>query len=289
MDRGRKEALISALAHPRFEVVPLAGLAAQAAYLPPRATVTVTCSATRGIGPTLQHAEQLMAPGRTVVPHIAARLLRGETELGEVLRHLAALDLQDIFVIGGDVARPRGPYLSALDVLRALCDSPFRPARIGVAAYPEFHPLIGRETLERALWEKQAFADYLVTQICFDPATTVRWLRGVRQRGIHLPAYIGLPGALDTAQLLRISLKIGVGDSVRFLSRQSGLAGRLLSLGGYRPDALLEGLAPDLDDPTLGIAGLHLNTFNQIESTERWRRETLRRWGGNGSPGKAAV
>ena len=76
---------------------------------------------------------------------------------------------------------------------------------------------------------------------------------------------------------------------MRFLSKQSGLAGRLLTLGGYRPDALLESLAPHLDDPTLGIASLHLNTFNQIEGTERWRRKALRRLGGDGSPGKAAV
>lgn len=37
------EALISVLAHPRFELIPIKGVEEQASYLPAGATVTVTC------------------------------------------------------------------------------------------------------------------------------------------------------------------------------------------------------------------------------------------------------
>ena len=45
--------------------------------------------------------------------------------------------------------------------------------------------------------------------------------------------------------------------------------------GFYRPDGLLEGLAPHVADPAAGIVDLHLYTFNAVEATERWRRRYL--------------
>jgi hypothetical protein len=45
--------------------------------------------------------------------------------------------------------------------------------------------------------------------------------------------------------------------------------------GDYRPDPLVARLAAVLDDPENRICGFHINTFNQVESTERWRRDVL--------------
>jgi methylenetetrahydrofolate reductase (NADPH) len=285
-----KEALARALAHPRLEVVPLKGLEDQIDYVPRGATVTVTCSPSRGIEPTVRAAQRLQMAGLSVVPHISARLISGEAELRSLVQLLDALGLRELFVIGGDATEPRGPYHSALDLLRALRSIPSQIESIGVAAYPEHHPLVDDETMLRALLEKQPFAQYLVTQICFDAATITDWLTAVRRRGITLPVYIGLPGAIDISRLLRISMKIGVGDSLRFLSKQAGLATRLANLRGYRPDRLVESLARSLADPALDIRGLHLNTFNQIESTERWRKDMLRRLDGSaGSHQREAV
>jgi methylenetetrahydrofolate reductase (NADPH) len=112
----------------------------------------------------------------------------------------------------------------------------------------------------------------------------MRWLAGVRQQGIDLPVHIGVPGVLDSRQLLRISMKIGVGDSMRFLSKHTRLAARLLKPGRYAPDRLVAGLAPYLDDPRYNIGGLHINTFNQVESTETWRQQVLKRGDGRISP-----
>jgi hypothetical protein len=49
--------------------------------------------------------------------------------------------------------------------------------------------------------------------------------------------------------------------------------------GFYRPDGLLEGLAPHLADPTAGIVDLHMYTFNAVEGFESWRRAYLTKLG----------
>ena len=123
--------------------------------------------------------------------------------------------------------------------------------------------------------DKQPFASYVVTQLCFDADTILGWISGIRDRGIMLPVYVGVPGAVDRKKLLQISLKVGVGDSVRFLRKQSGLVGMLLKPGGYSPDELVERLAPYAGDEHYDIAGLHLYTFNQVENTEQWRQRML--------------
>ena len=51
---------------------------------------------------------------------------------------------------------------------------------------------------------------------------------------------------------------------------------RLIRSGGfYRPDGLLEGLAPVIADPAAHVADLHLYTFNNVDATETWRRKYL--------------
>jgi methylenetetrahydrofolate reductase (NADPH) len=180
--------------------------------------------------------------------------------------------VEDVFVIGGDPAEPVGPYAAAGDVLEALEDLGRPFPEVGIAGYPERHPFIEREDLLRILAEKQGTATYVVTQICFDPSAIGQWLVTIRERGVVLPVHVGVPGAVTRRKLLEIALRIGVGDSVRYLTRHGSLVARLMRRGSYRPDGLLAGLA-SMDAGQ--IRGLHINTFNQVRSTERWRRRAL--------------
>ena len=100
--------------------------------------------------------------------------------------------------------------------------------------------------------------------------------REVRRRGTALPIWIGMPGIVDYAKLVRISMKIGLGESARFLRHHPNWMSRLMTRQ-FKPDPLLRGLAPTLADPAAEIAGFHLYTFNEIARTERWRREALAR------------
>jgi methylenetetrahydrofolate reductase (NADPH) len=272
------------LARSRFEVVPLPSAEAQAAHLPTGTTVTVTCSPRRGVDATVALAERLAAGGLHAVPHVAARGVRDREHLRDVVRRLGDAGIDEAFVIGGDPGEPVGPFESALDLLEAL-DVLGRPlARIGVAGYPERHPFIGRETLFRALADKRPLASYVVTQICFDPAAVVRWWGELRDRGIDLPVYVGMPGAVTRRKLLEIALRIGVGDSIRYLSKHGGLVARLMRRGSFRPDAFVAGLSSSLAEPGHPVAGFHINTFNQVRTTERWRQRAMATYGWSGIP-----
>jgi hypothetical protein len=47
--------------------------------------------------------------------------------------------------------------------------------------------------------------------------------------------------------------------------------GILLAANTYQPDDLVWHLAPHLGQAPQNIAGLHLFSFNQVESTQNWR------------------
>ena len=274
------------LLRPRFELLPTKGAEEQADHLPRDAKVAVTCSPTKGIESTLRFSEKLLQRGFRVVPHIAARLVADRAHLEKILRWFDEHSLREIHVIGGDSTEPVGPYASAFELLSAMSRLEHGVEEIGIGGYPDGHPLIDDEELDRALVDKQPFASYVVTQLCFDADAILAWISDIRHRGIRLPVYVGLPGVVDRKKLLQVSLKVGVGDSARFLKKQSGLVGMLLKPGGYSPDELVEKLAPYAGDGHYDIAGVHLYTFNQVESTERWRQRMLvpKEASGTGAP-----
>lgn len=257
----------------RHEILPMGDVEPELAYLPPRATVTVTSSPTKGIEATLARCESLADRDITVVPHVAARLVRDRRHLAALVGRFAELGVRDVFVVAGDVTAPAGAYEGAHALLRDMTELGHPFEHVGVTGYPESHAFISDHATIEAMAAKAPFATYIVSQMCYDPATTAAWLRAVRARGIALPVHVGIPGAVDAARLARVSLRIGLGDSVRFLRKQTAMMTRLAT--GYRPDALVAGLAETVADPDARVAGWHLFTFNEIRKTERWRRSLL--------------
>jgi methylenetetrahydrofolate reductase (NADPH) len=272
---GTAPGVVPAMNDPRFEIIPIKGAYEEARHLPHGAQVTVTCSPALGQENTLDLSESLVDEGFRAVPHLSARLIEDHEHLRSILGRLDAAGMREVFVVGGDAREPAGKYHSAVMLLHDMAGLDHGVERVGITAYPESHPLVSDDELVAALREKQPFASYAVTQICFDPDVIVDWLFALRERGVKLPVYVGLPGAVERRKLLQISLKIGVGDSTRFLKKQTGLVSRLVKPGGYRPDELVESLAPYFGDERYGLAGFHINTFNQAQSTESWRLEML--------------
>ena len=131
---------------------------------------------------------------------------------------------------------------------------------------------------------KAAFASYITTQLCFDPGAIAGWIAARRAEGITLPVHVGVPGVAEPQKLLAIGARIGVADTHRFLVKNVRFVTKLVRSGGfYRPDGLLDGLAQTVADPTAGIDGLHLYTFNAVEATEGWRRTYLERLTADGA------
>jgi methylenetetrahydrofolate reductase (NADPH) len=244
----------------RFEILPVGPGEEQAAELSERVRLTVTCSPKHGPNRTVEVGTRLRALGHAVTVHLSARMVRDRAHLDELLATMAEAGIDDAFVIGGDATEPVGPYTSAVELLPVMHEHPRRPRTLGIAGYPEGHPLIDPATLAATLAEKSRLADYVTTQICFDPDAILRFARRV-----ELPVMVGLPGIVDRRRLLEVSVKVGVGPSLRFLRKQRGLR-RFFRLRASA-DALYDALAPHGGE----LAGFHFFTFNRLLDTWAWQ------------------
>jgi len=261
---------------PRYEVFPGAGTEqAVLEWVPRELTVTVTASPTRGLEPTLDLATSLAGHGYTAVPHVTARLVRDDAHLADIVARLTAAGISDIFVPGGDADPPAGRFHSALELLERLAEMGRPFARVGITGYPESHPKIDDDITIQSMWDKRRHAAYLVSNLCFDPATLRRWITRVRARGVTLPLLVGLAGPVDRARLLRMAAVAGVSESARFLAGHTEWFLRLGVPGGYSPQRLLDRVSGTLTDPASAVEGLHIFTFNQLRQTEEWRRQML--------------
>ena len=277
-DQTIRQGLIGFLRAPRYEVLPTEDVEDLVlAHVPQEVTITITASPRKGIEATIALAERLAAQGYQVVPHLSARLIRDEAHLQEVLVRVAALGRHEVFVVAGDAKEPAGDFPDSVSVLMAISAEPHGLLDIGITGYPERHSFIEDDLTIQAMWDKRRVATYIVSNLCFDPRIVKKWVARVRRRGVQLPIHVGLAGVADPAKLLRVSTRIGLADSARFLRGHSNWFLRMVQPGGYDPERFATGLLPDLAAPERNIAGLHFFTFNEIEATERWRKDTLAR------------
>lgn len=258
-----------------MEIFPAPGIEDKLKLLESGSYVAVTCSPTKGVDETLEMTKRLIGDGFRVVPHVAAKNVRDKTHLEQILHRLHELSVESLFVPGGDREKPEGEFTTAFQLLSAIDEIGHDIKEIGVGAHPEGHPDVDNDTLFRELEKKQEVCQYMVTQMCFSADVIGSWLHDMRSRGITLPVWIGLPGVIDRARLIKASFRIGVGDSLRFLRKKANLAAELMKSATYSPDQLVLDLAKYQADPTCNIAGYHLFCFNQVEATEKWRLESI--------------
>lgn len=268
------DALRALVSTPKFELIPLSNALERAGSLPPGATVTVTASPSHGIEATFDLAEDVAALGHEAIPHLSAHMIRDRAHLGDLLARMGDAGIRRAFVVGGDAKDP-GMYRDGLSLLRAMDELGHGLDEIGVPSYPDGHVDISDDELLAVLKEKQRYASYMTTQMCFDPAAIISWIAAMRAEGVTLPVHIGTPGVAELTKLMAISARIGVADSARYLRKNRKLVGGLLSPGRYGPDALLRGLAPAVVDPAARIEALHVFTFNQVVATVEWQRRML--------------
>jgi len=273
-----RAALLGYLRAPRYEVLPtedVEGLVVT--HVPHEVTITITASPRRGMEATINLAERLSRQGYTVVPHLSARLIRDALHLDEILAALKEIRVDDVFVIAGDAREPAGQFPDSVSLLEAMMRAGHGLRDIGVSGYPESHSFIDDDMTIQAMWDKRRIATYIVSNLCFDPRFIKKWVGRVRRRKVELPIHVGMAGVADPAKLLRVSTRIGIVDSARFLRGHSNWFLRTLQPGGYNPERFVSALLPDIAAPERKVAGLHVFTFNEIEPTERWRQQMLAR------------
>ena len=257
-----------------FEVVPLKGVLDKTSSIMPGSTVSVTASPSRGMTPTVDLAIELQARGFRAVPHLSARTIEHRLDLISIVKRLDDGGVGQVFITGGD-GQPQGDYRDALSLLEdmAAVGHPF--LEVGITGYPEGHPAIPLDRLRQSLLDKEAHATYVVTQMCFSAEAIVLWINSIRADGVTLPVKVGVPGAVDPARLLSMGARIGVGDSLKFISKNRRSIFGMLRPGRYRPDRIVGPLARLGDG--LGMTGIHIFTFNQVEPTVAWHRKAISR------------
>ncbi len=272
-----RSTLIRLLENARYEVLPTASAEDKLLeHVPRDRTITITASPSKGLEATFELAERLNGHGYDVVPHVAARMVSGRSELSEIAERLTGKGITKVFVPGGD-ADPVGDYPDSLSLLEDLKEigSPF--AHVGVTGYPESHPTISDDLTVQSMWDKRRYATPVVSNLTFDPDAMRDWVRRLRTRGITMPLLVGVPGPVERTKLLAMATKIGVGDSTRFLVKHKGTFARLAAPGGFTGQRFLEQCAPAFAEPGSLVEGLHVFTFNQIPATEAWRNDELAR------------
>jgi methylenetetrahydrofolate reductase (NADPH) len=247
--------------------------------VPAGTAVYLSAIPTRPHHDLIDAATMVRAAGLEPVPHLAARSFVSARALDDFLSTLTAkAQARRVLVIAGDREQPLGELHSALDVI----ETGLLPSRgieeIGISGYPEGHPRISTEALDRALAAKiDAAAQigltvHILTQFAFSADPILGWLRRLRDLGIDHAVRIGLAGPTSLTTLLRYARRCGVKASTQGLARQAGLAKHLF--GNTTPDAIVGPLAHACCAGELGDVSLHLFSFGGIAAAARWAAAT---------------
>lgn len=247
--------------------------------------IYINAVAGAGAPARIETARKLAEFGFQPVPHIAARRIVSANALDDYLSELSEkAGVQEILVIGGDVAEPLGPFASALEVIDSGILQKRGIQRIGIAGYPDGHPEIADDILRQALDAKlvacqaAGISAYAVTQFSFQADSIINWCGELHARHPNLMVHAGIPGPAKVATLMRFAKICGVQSSAKKL-----LANKKIGLD------LLRGVAPTAQLEAIGQYRIktgksvypHVFTFGGLQELVRWLEQL--RTGGNGT------
>jgi methylenetetrahydrofolate reductase (NADPH) len=221
-------------------------------------------------------AARLTQAGLIPVPHIVARNIKDHKTLDWLLHRLTYEGGVDrALVLGGDRDTPAGAFDSSLQIIRTGLLEKHGIKKIAIGCYPEGHPRIPDDVLDRALIDKIEAAGQagleviLISQLCFDATPIITFLKRIRRMGITAPMRVGVAGPAKITTLLKYAAICGVGASLRALRERSSLTMNLLS--GETPEAILREIAKArAAAPELNISGVHFFTFASLAKSIEW-------------------
>ena len=230
---------------------------------------------------TLDAIAAIRAAGLDPVPHVSARRIRDRDEFREFLKKAAAqYGVHRVLLIGGDEVKPRGPFTDSLQVLEHGVLSECGIREIGVAGYPEGHPRIPLNGLDRALKRKlelaaaQGIGVYMVTQFCLSPQRVVDYCAGLARTRPELPVYVGIAGPTDPVALARYAQRCGVSVSLRALRNLGAGIAKLVTHTDPR-DQLVALARYSVRRGQSNVIGVHFYSFGGAVQTARWMRDLM--------------
>lgn len=247
-----------------------------AASLPRGSRIFIAGLAADSVERTVSTAAEIRRLGHRPVPHIVARNTVSGAELERRLQRLAEeAGVTAALVVGGDADKPAGPYASALELLQTGHFRKYGFVDLFIGCYPERHPRIEADALDKALGEKlmAVTADghkaSLISQLCFEAESIARFTKRLRRVGVEAPLHVGVAGPAKAASLLKYAALCGVGPSLRALKERHGLTRNLMA--GITPDSVLAPLASLMTaEMGAGVAGAHFFTFGSPQKTVEW-------------------
>ncbi len=245
-------------------------------HLRPGTVVYITFLPGSDFNDTVSVAKRLRDEGFIPVPHFAARSITNRGTLDQYLsRVVAEAGVDRVLCIAGAVERPVGDFHDSMQLLDTGLFDKHGITMIGLAGHPEGSPDMSDQAIRSALKWKNEFSQrtdaklHLVTQFAFESEPIIAWDRMLQADGNRLPIHIGIPGLATLKTLLMHARNCGVGNSIKFLTRQTRNVTRLMTVNA--PDKLVRELADyAANDDTSGICGVHVYPLGGLKKSARW-------------------
>ena len=223
----------------------------------------------------IRTAKKLKLEGYEVIPHLPARTIVNKNDLEKYIGELAnESGCSKMLIIGGG-GNQAGEISSSIDVLKTDFLSKYNYQFVGVAGHPEGSPDISNENLDLAIKQKNDFAKnvdfkmYLATQFFFEAKSLIDWEKHLVKIGNTLPIHAGIPGPASIKTLINYARSCGIGNSLRFLTKQAFNLTKLATLN--TPDKLIYDLANYVEtNKSTNLKNIHFYAFGGMKKTSEW-------------------
>ena len=220
-------------------------------------------------------SKKLTLEGYSVIPHLPARTITNNDELEKYIKSLAEESgCSKILVIGGG-GNQKGSINSSIEVLETDLLSKYSFKEVGLAGHPEGNPDVKQIDLDNAIIQKNRFSKktdfkmYLATQFFFEAKSLKEWELHLNSLNNNLEIHAGIPGPATLKTLLSYATSCGIGNSIRFLSKQALNITKLATTRS--PDKLIYDLASyQIENPKTKLKKIHFYAFGGIKKTSDW-------------------
>jgi len=220
-------------------------------------------------------AKKLTLEGYNVIPHLPARTIINNAELEKYIKSLSEESgCSKILVIGGG-GNQKGNITSSIEILETDLLSKYNFEEVGLAGHPEGNPDVKQLDLDNAIIQKNQFSKkadfkmYLATQFFFEAKSLEEWELHLKTLNNKLEIHAGIPGPATLKTLLSYATSCGIGNSIRFLSKQALNITKLATTRS--PDKLIYDLACyQIENPDTKLKKIHFYAFGGIKKTSDW-------------------
>ena len=220
-------------------------------------------------------AKKLTLEGYNVIPHLPARTIANNAELEKYIKSLSEESgCSKILVIGGGGSQ-KGNIASSIEILETDLLSKYNFEEVGLAGHPEGNPDVKQLDLDNAIIQKNQFSKkadfkmYLATQFFFEAKSLEEWELHLKTLNNKLEIHAGIPGPATLKTLLSYATSCGIGNSIRFLSKQALNITKLATTRS--PDKLIYDLACyQIENSDTKLKKIHFYAFGGIKKTSEW-------------------